>query len=120
VKIWIDAQLSQSLASWLTSTFNVEAVPVRMLALRDADDPTIFAAARDANAVVMTKDRDFVDLLHRRGAPPQVLWITSDNTSNTHMREILSAALPQALDLLRGGADDHIRARFVGADFPVT
>lgn len=74
-----------------------------MLALRDADDPTIFAAARAANAVVMTKDRDFVDLLHRLGAPPQVLWITAGNTSNTCLRGILSAALPQALDLLRSG-----------------
>src|SRR5690606_25172013 len=48
-------------------------------------------------------DRDFVDLLERLGAPPQVIWITCGNTSNRAMRQILSSALPTALDLIRRG-----------------
>jgi predicted nuclease of predicted toxin-antitoxin system len=35
------------------------------LGLRDASDPYIFLKAREADVVVMTKDKDFVDLLHK-------------------------------------------------------
>jgi predicted nuclease of predicted toxin-antitoxin system len=71
--------------------------------LRDATDREIFDAARDADAVVITKDRDFVELVTRLGAPPQVLWITCGNTSNAHLREILTASLSDATKLLEQG-----------------
>jgi predicted nuclease of predicted toxin-antitoxin system len=68
-----------------------------------AKDARIFSAAREAGAIVMTKDRDFVDLLERHGPPPQVIWITCGNTSNRAMRQILSSSLPSALDLIGRG-----------------
>lgn len=73
---WIDAQLSPLLARWLTTTSAVEAHAVRELDLRDAEDSQIFRGARDARAVVITKDKDFVQMVERLGAPPQVLWLT--------------------------------------------
>jgi len=71
--VWIDAQLSPYLAPWLSSEFDVEAKPIRELGLRDAGDRDIFLAAREAGAVVLTKDSDFVRLLEQFGPPPQVL-----------------------------------------------
>jgi predicted nuclease of predicted toxin-antitoxin system len=71
--------------------------------LHDAEDAGIFAAARQANAVVMSKDSDFVDLVNRLGPPPQVLWIRCGNTSNVQMRAILSRTLLAAVDLLQQG-----------------
>lgn len=68
--VWIDAQLSPYLARWLSSEFGVEARPVRDLGLRDAKDPEIFLAAREAEAVVLTKDSAFVRLLEQLGPPP--------------------------------------------------
>jgi predicted nuclease of predicted toxin-antitoxin system len=68
--------------------------------LRDAEDVAIFTAARDAEAIVLTKDSDFVDLVLQRGSPPQVLWLTCGNTSNAILRIILGGALRQAMDLL--------------------
>ena len=53
--------------------------------------------------VVMTKDRDFVQLLTRAGPPPQIIWITCGNTSNARMREILTQTFANALALLREG-----------------
>jgi len=103
MKLWIDAQLSPALAPWLSNNLAVEAFSVRWLGLRDATDEAIFSAARNAKAVVMTKDRDFVRLLDRLGPPPQVIWVTCGNTSNTRMREILQQALPKALLLLQTG-----------------
>jgi predicted nuclease of predicted toxin-antitoxin system len=76
-------RFSPEIARWLADRFAVEAVHVKDLQLLQATDPTIFDAARIADAVVLTKDRDFVDLVRRRGIPPHVIWITCGNTS-TH------------------------------------
>jgi len=103
VTIWVDAQLPPAIAAWITVTHGVTAVAVRDIGLRDADDADIFQAARADNALVMTKDRDFVDLVQRHGPPPQVLWLTCGNTSNERLREILSATLLDALELVRVG-----------------
>jgi predicted nuclease of predicted toxin-antitoxin system len=70
MKLWLDAQLSPSLARWMHDVFSVDAVPVCDLGLRDAGDSEIFQAARLENAVVMTKDGDFAMLLDRLGSPP--------------------------------------------------
>lgn len=105
VKIWLDAQLSPAVARWIADAFEVEEAFAVQLdsTLRAASDVDIFSAAKSAGAVVMTKDRDFVDLLERLGAPPQVIWITCGNTSNQAMQRILSSALPGALSLLAQG-----------------
>lgn len=68
--------------------------------LHEAEDPDIFAAARDAVVVVMTKDRDFVDLVEKNGVPPQLLWITCGNTSNAALKRIFVETLDEALALL--------------------
>lgn len=86
---------------WLSSQFDVEAKPVRELGLREAKDRDIFLAAREAEAVVLTKDSDFVLLLEQLGPPPQVLWLTIGNTSNAHLREVMSQNFSSALELLR-------------------
>lgn len=101
--IWIDAHLSPAIATWMNSTFGVEAIALRDLGLRDAEDPEIFEAAKAQEAIVMTKDSDFVDLVDRLGAPPQIIWLTCGNTSKARLREILSETLPRALELLATG-----------------
>jgi predicted nuclease of predicted toxin-antitoxin system len=101
--IWIDAQLSPAIAPWLAENFSVSAQALRDLRLRDATDRAIFAAAKSAAAVVMTKDSDFVKLLEELGAPPQVIWLTCGNTSNARLKQILTKALPQAIILLESG-----------------
>lgn len=101
--IWLDAQLPPSIATWITATFGMETHAVRDLGLRDAKDPVIFQAARAADAVVMTKDNDFVELVQRLGSPPKVLWLTCGNTSNARLRMILTRELPTAVARLESG-----------------
>ncbi len=102
--LWLDAHLSPILARWISTAYpEVTALAVRDLGLREAEDAEIFDAARRADAVVMTKDRDFTELLLRRGPPPKVLWVTAGNTSNAQMQHILTRTLPDALRLLRQG-----------------
>lgn len=101
--IWLDAQLSPALAPWIQATFGIEARALRDLGLRNSTDREIFRAAQLANAIVMTKDSDFVTLHSQLGAPPQIIWLTCGNTSTRYLRELLSRALPAALVLLEAG-----------------
>ena len=57
--LWVDAQLSPRIAHWLSERFEIQALPIRDLGLRDASDSEVFEAARVAGAIVMTKDLDF-------------------------------------------------------------
>ncbi len=98
---WIDAQLSPTLAVWITNTFGYPCFSVKFLGLRDASDETIFWAARQADAIVITKDNDFVRLLEQHGHPPKVIWLTCGNTSNQRVREILIRHLATTIDLLQ-------------------
>ena len=91
VKIWLDAQISPDIAQWFGSTHGIEAVPVKVLGLREA------------KVVVLTKDRDLVDLATQLGSPPQILWLTCGNTSNAKLRTILMQAWPTAAILLEAG-----------------
>ncbi|MDZ7720865.1 MAG: DUF5615 family PIN-like protein [Balneolaceae bacterium] len=104
MKIWVDAQLSPSIAAWINRTFDdIEAESVRALGLRDATDSEIFESAKKAGAVVMSKDDDFIQLIEQRGTPPKLIWITCGNTSNARMRDILSTALLKTKELLESG-----------------
>jgi predicted nuclease of predicted toxin-antitoxin system len=104
VILWLDAQLSPALANWITEQFTpIQALPVRELGLRNADDREIFAQARSAGAVVMTKDRDFLHLLFEQGPPPQVIWLRVGNSSNQALQAVLLRTLEQALASLRDG-----------------
>ena len=101
--LWLDAQLPPTLAGWMVAEYGVNAIPIRDLGLRDADDPSIFAAAKVAGAVVLTKDSDFVQLLERFGPPPQVLWLTCGNSSNAFLRALLADTWAHITTLLRAG-----------------
>ncbi|MGE4296201.1 MAG: DUF5615 family PIN-like protein [Campylobacterales bacterium] len=101
--LWLDAQLSPALALWVAERFELDTRSAYGLGLRGATDREIFEQARLTNATVMTKDRDFVDLLDRHGPPPKVIWITAGNTSNANMKLLLEKWLTHALDLLESG-----------------
>jgi predicted nuclease of predicted toxin-antitoxin system len=82
VKFWIDAQLPPLLAEWLSAQFNVEAVALRTLGMRDAADEEIFQAAQQQDIVIISKDSDFVELISRYEPPPQLIWVTCGNVTN--------------------------------------
>jgi predicted nuclease of predicted toxin-antitoxin system len=103
VILWLDAQISPAIAVWLRMRFDLDAVGVRDLGLRDAEDMEIFRAAKAAGAVVMTKDVDFLELQQRFGPPPQIIWLRSGNTSNARLKQVLSGALPDILPMIDSG-----------------
>ena len=103
MNIWLDAQLQPTLAPWMGVVFGLNAIAVRDLGLRGAKDFAIFTAARKADAVVLTKDADFVHLLAQHGPPPKVIWLRCGNTTKERLQQILNEALPSALKMLASG-----------------
>ncbi len=72
----------------MTQEFGVEAFSARYLALVCAKDRQIFQAAREANAVVLTKDVDFTLWLKRLGA---------------YLKKLLRKTLRPALEMITSG-----------------
>lgn len=103
MKFWVDAQLPPMLAQWLSTAYGVSAQSLRDLGLRDASDIAIFQAARDAEAVIVSKDSDFVELVSRHGTPPQLLWVTCGNVTNQRLHEVFGKTFPDAMESLASG-----------------
>jgi predicted nuclease of predicted toxin-antitoxin system len=71
--------------------------------LANGSDERIFAAARAVDAIVITKDADFVRLLERDGPPPRILWLTVGNIRNEALRAIVEAHWEQASAMFVAG-----------------
>jgi predicted nuclease of predicted toxin-antitoxin system len=97
MKIWLDAQLSPLLATWIREKFNIETVHIRDLNLKDAIDKKIFNEARKMDAIVITKDIDFRLLQEKFGSPPKIIWLTCGNTSNKRLRKYFLRILKKLL-----------------------
>lgn len=102
--IWIDAQLSPAIAAWINRNYeNIKAESLRSLGLRDATDLKIFNEAKKVNAIIMSKDDNFIQHIEKYDIPPKLIWITCGNTSNARLKEILSASLSNSIKLLIQG-----------------
>jgi predicted nuclease of predicted toxin-antitoxin system len=101
--IWLDAHLSPRIALWMREDLKRDAQALREIGLRDAEDEVIFERARVADAVVLTKDKDFVDLVSRLGSPPSVIWLRCGNTSEAELKQILSDHLEDVLRFISSG-----------------
>ena len=101
--IWLDAQISPSIATWIQDHFSINAIPIRDLDLLQADDYTVFNAAKVNKAVILTKDKDFLYFQQQLGAPPSIIWLTCGNTSNNRLKGILEKSLSNAIQLIESG-----------------
>ena len=52
------------------------------------------AAERDL--VIVTKDKDFADIVTARGGGPKILWLVLGNASTDEIAESIRAATPSA------------------------
>ena len=66
---------------------------LRDLDLEAATDVEVLRVAAERDLVVVTKDKDFADLLTARGEGPKVLWLMLGNVSTDEIADsILGAA----------------------------
>jgi predicted nuclease of predicted toxin-antitoxin system len=100
---WIDEQISPKFVAWLAQRFQVAAHSVDTLGYHSTPDAELFQKAREANAIVITKDRDFREMVLANGPPPQVVWVTCGNTSTSRLQAIFEEAFPPTPEILRTG-----------------
>ncbi len=81
MKFIVDAQLPPAFARMLCE-FGHEAVAVREVGLRDAEDGPIWQYALEHGAVIVTKDEDFPARSLRSPVPPGIVWLRIGNCSN--------------------------------------
>lgn len=68
---------------------------VRDLDLQAATDIEVLEVAAERDLVIVTKDKDFADIVTARGKGPKVLWLMLGNVSTDEIAEsILAAADP--------------------------
>jgi predicted nuclease of predicted toxin-antitoxin system len=107
--IWLDAHLSPILAPWIQEEFGCTCVSFRSLQFQSTEDRKVFYAARLANAVIVSKDSDFPDLLRLLGPPPKVIWLRCGNRTNREMKEFLKATFQDALRIIK--AEDLVEIK---------
>jgi predicted nuclease of predicted toxin-antitoxin system len=77
----VDAQLPPALARWISARGH-NATHVFDLGFHTAADPTIWERARNDQAVIISKDEDFVDHWILSSQPVPLIWIRKGNCSN--------------------------------------
>ncbi len=101
--IWLDAHLSPRIAIWIQDELGHKAVALRDLGLRDAEDTQIFNKGQEERSIILTKDKDFAEMVMRRGSPSAVIWLRCGNTSEERLKEILTSHLSSALEYINAG-----------------
>jgi len=101
LELWLDMNLPPS--PWLAEATGLPCRHFSELGLQTASDSDVFRRARDAGAVVFTKDADYARLIRGETPPPQVVWIRFGNVTNRRFRELLTPLLPAILESLRSG-----------------
>lgn len=102
MRFLVDAQLPPALARLLGEQGH-HAEHVIDVAPGDTPDSTLWQYASDQDAVIITKDEDFVDLLTRRHEGPAVVWVRVGNTSRRALLEWFLPQLGTIVDLVDAG-----------------
>lgn len=98
----IDAQLPPALALRLAEHSH-EAVHVNDIGLGAASDNMIAKEVINRNAILITKDEDFIIQSNLGRLDVPIIWIRFGNTTNRILWQRLAPILPDILTSLAGG-----------------
>src|ERR1700749_1573356 len=98
MKFLIDAQLPPALAKWLIRAGH-DAVALREIGLRDAQDHEICEFALANGYIIVTKDEDYASLIQRRPGL-RILWVRTGNIVNRVLLAAFDAKWPEILQHL--------------------
>jgi predicted nuclease of predicted toxin-antitoxin system len=99
LRFLVDAQLPPSLAVWLAAKGH-QAEHVIDLGALDAPDAVIWDTALTTGAVIVSKDRDFVDWARTRKPKVRIVWIRFGNMHRDVLQASLEAVWSQVEDAL--------------------
>jgi predicted nuclease of predicted toxin-antitoxin system len=103
LRFMVDAQLPPALAEFLRGKGH-DAVALREIGLRDADDPNIWERARLDATIIVTKDEDFAQMVAANDEGPRVLWVRTGNLLKRVLLARFENAWPELEQHLRSGA----------------
>ena len=117
MKFLLDQNVSPALVGLLADADHL-AEHVRDMGMREAPDDVVLAAARDADAVLISSDTDFGELLARSNAkgPSVILLRRQEGRRASKIASLIVANLQAVADDLASGAivvldDDRVRIR---------
>ncbi|HEY6356725.1 MAG TPA: DUF5615 family PIN-like protein [Vicinamibacterales bacterium] len=102
MRFLIDAQLPPGLARWLVGQGHT-AEHVFDLGLGRANDRTVWARASTDEAVIVSKDEDFVILQQTEAEGPALVWVRFGNTTRQEVIARFDVDLPGIIDALERG-----------------
>jgi predicted nuclease of predicted toxin-antitoxin system len=102
VNFLVDAQLPPDLARWISGQGH-KAAHVFEVGLEGADDRSIWDHAQKNNAIIVSKDEDFVDCWLLSEKPAPLIWIRKGNCSTRALLAWLETLWPDALKRLEQG-----------------
>lgn len=98
----IDEQLPPSLA-FLFSAKGHRAEHVRRIGLDGATDTIVWERAKHTNAVLVTKDEDFISLSRLDPQSPQIVWIRLGNVSNSALVRKIEPLFERIIESIETG-----------------
>ena len=101
MRFLVDAQLPPVLARWIAAKGHY-AQHVADFGMAGAPDQQIWEKAIELKSVIISKDEDFIQMASTVGGP-QIIWVTSGNTSKSALLGIMEKAFPQIIEALEFG-----------------
>ncbi len=92
MRFLVDSQLPPALARWIADEGH-QAMHVANLGLAGASDGEIWHKAIELASVIVSKDEDFIQR-SRTGGGPQIVRVTSGNTSKRHLLDMMEKIFP--------------------------
>jgi predicted nuclease of predicted toxin-antitoxin system len=108
LKFIVDQQLPPILAAWLRDR-GFEAQHTRELSHKEAPDTELWTLACETDAIVVSKDQDFVQLQTSRGGA-RLVWVRLGNCDNPTLIARVEARWPEVIEALERG-DDLVEVR---------
>jgi predicted nuclease of predicted toxin-antitoxin system len=105
VRFLVDAQLPPQLARALVEA-GFAADHVEALGLRHAKDSVIWQHAIEHQAIILTKDEDFVERFRRQSGGPVIVWLRIGNSANGPLLAWFLPVLPAVVR--RIAAEDRL------------
>jgi predicted nuclease of predicted toxin-antitoxin system len=102
VNFVVDAQLPPGLAAWIVEQGH-EAQHIFDLEGQAAPDNHVWLTAIQRDAIIISKDRDFVEWALTRMPSTKVVWVRIGNATNRNLLSHLALAWREVIEALERG-----------------
>lgn len=102
MQLLIDAQLPPALAEALRSK-SFQTTHVEEIDLRHAKDSALWDYALKNQAIILTKDEDFVERFRRHPQSAIIVWLRIGNATNLVLLKWFLPLLPQVIQRIKAG-----------------